>query len=216
MAAELRSMRRANRATPLCLLRERSNERPLLSRASRAKRGPRFDRASKISAQRWRNQETAMIPPRVSVDVVRERIGKYADTKATAEERYAIYRDLIGFIPPRIEARINVTGALDPELLDLQEKMRARAMYPKCFDVKTSQLMLFGMLLMDMNDAAPLHGIAARRAGATWEEMQAVVSLAFLFRGLSAANRGAELLANIAKREAENDAAAKSSTPDSA
>ncbi len=53
---------------------------------------------------------------------------------------------------------------------------------------------------MDMNDAALLRGIAARRAGATWEEMQAVVSLAFLFRGLSAANRGAELLANIAKR----------------
>ena len=129
----------------------------------------------------------------------------------------AIYRELIGFLPPRIEARINVTGALDPELLDLQERMRARAMYPKCFDVKTAQLMLFGMLLMDMNDAAPLHGIAARRAGATWEEMQAVVSLAFLFRGLSAANRGAELLANIAKREAENEAAAaKSPTADSA
>ena len=131
-----------------------------------------------------------MIPPRVSVDVVRERIGTYADKRQPAEQRYEIYKELIGFLPPRIEARINVTGALDPE----------------CFDVKTSQLMLFGMLLMDMNDAAPLHGIAARRAGASWEEMQAVVSLAFLFRGLSAANRGAELLANIAKRESECDA----------
>jgi len=71
-----------------------------------------------------------MIPPRVSVDVVRERIGHYADKKATAEERYAIYKELIGFLPPRIEARINVTGALDPELLDLQERMRARAASP--------------------------------------------------------------------------------------
>jgi alkylhydroperoxidase/carboxymuconolactone decarboxylase family protein YurZ len=78
-------------------------------------------------------------------------------------------------------------------------------MYPKCFDVKTSQLMLFGMLLMDLSDAAALHGIAARRAGATWEEMQAVVSLCFLFRGLSAANRGAEILANIARREEETE-----------
>jgi alkylhydroperoxidase/carboxymuconolactone decarboxylase family protein YurZ len=149
-----------------------------------------------------------MIPPRVSLDAVRERIGSYADKRQSAEQRTAIYKDLIGFVPPRIEARINVTGALDPELLDMQEKMRAHAMYPKCFDVKTAQLMLFGMLLMDMNDAAPLHGIAARRAGATWEEMQAVVSLAFLFRGLSAANRGAELLANIAKREAESESQA--------
>jgi 4-carboxymuconolactone decarboxylase len=142
-----------------------------------------------------------MIPPRIDLEAVRKRIGPYADKSQTAEERSAIYRELIGFVPPRIEARINVTGALDPTLLDLQERMRAHAMYPKCFNVKTAQLMLFGMLLMDMNDAAPLHGIAARRAGATWEEMQAVVSLAFLFRGLSAANRGAEILANIAKRE---------------
>ena len=144
-----------------------------------------------------------MIPPRVSVEVVRERIGTYADREQTAEQRYDIYKELIGFLPPRIEARINVTGALDPQLLDLQEKMRAHAMYPKCFDVKTVQLMLFGMLLMDLNDAAPLHAMAARKAGASWEELQATISLCFLFRGLSAANRGAEILANIAKREAD-------------
>ncbi len=142
-----------------------------------------------------------MIPQRVDLEAVRQKIGDYADPVATAQQRGEIYRELIGFVPPRIEARINVTGALDPKLLELQEQMRAHAMYPKCFDVRTAQLMLFGMLLMDLNDAAVLHGIAARRAGATWEEMQAVVSLAFLFRGLSAANRGAELLAQIAKRE---------------
>lgn len=148
-----------------------------------------------------------MLPARIDKEVVEKKIGTYADPNATLEERNAIYKELIGFVPPRIEARMAVTGALDPKLLDLQEQMRAHAMYPKCFDVKTAQLMLFGMLLMDMNDAAVLHGIAARRAGATWEEMQAVISLCFLFRGLSAANRGAELLANIAKREADAEAA---------
>ena len=149
-----------------------------------------------------------MIPSRVKVDAVRERIGAYADKEQTVAQRSAIHKELIGFVPPRIEARINVTGALDPELLDMQERMRAHAMYPKCFDVKTTQLMLFGMLLMDMNDAASLHGIAARRTGATWEEMQTAVNLAFLFRGLSTANRGAELLANIARREMESESAA--------
>ena len=150
-----------------------------------------------------------MIPPRINVDAVRERIGAYADPVQSADQRSEIYRQLLGFVPPRIEARIQVTGALDPQLLELQERMRAHAMYPACFDVKTVQLMLFGMLLMDLNDAAMLHGIAARRAGASWEQMQAVVSLAFLFRGLSAANRGAELLANIAQREAQAEAAAR-------
>ncbi len=147
------------------------------------------------------------LPPRIDAKAVREKIGAYADKTATLDERNAIYRDLIGFVPPRIEARMAVTGALDPTLLDMQEKMREHAMYPKCFDVKTAQLMLFGMLLMDLSDATQLHAIAARRAGATWEEMQAVISLCFLFRGLPAANRGAEILANLAKREAEAAAA---------
>ncbi len=147
-----------------------------------------------------------MIPARIDTEVVARRIGPYADTQHSVAERGKVYEELLGFVPPRIEARLAVTGALDPKLVDLQEQMRAHAMYPQCFDVKTAQLMLFGMLLMDGSDAAVLHGIAARRAGASWEEMQAVVSLCFLFRGLSAANKGAETLAHIAKRE---DAAAK-------
>jgi len=144
-----------------------------------------------------------MLPTRINADVVRHSIGEYSDTKASAEERGRIYEDLLGFVPPRIEARFAVTGALDPKMVDLQEQMREHGMYPKSFDVKTAQLMLFGMLLMDLSDAAVLHGIAARRAGATWAEMQDVVNLCFLFRGLSAANRGAEALANIAQREAQ-------------
>ena len=143
------------------------------------------------------------LPPRIDLNAVRERIGAYADKVASFEDRTDIYSELIGFVPPRIEARMAVTGALDPTLLELQEKMREHAMYPKCFDVKIAQLMLVGMLLMDMSDAAQLHAIAARRAGASWEEMQAVVSLCFLFRGLPAANRGAEILANVAKRETD-------------
>ncbi len=139
-----------------------------------------------------------MLPKRIDRDVVERAMGRADDV-----DRYTrIYEELLGFVPPRIEARMAVTGAIDPEMVAIQERMREHAMYPRCFDVKTAQLMLFGMLLMDMSDAAVLHGIAARRAGATWEEMQAVVNLCFLFRGLSAANRGAETLAHIAEREA--------------
>ncbi len=144
-----------------------------------------------------------MLPPRIDTKAVQAAMGAYADKKETLEQRAAIYQELIGFVPPRIEARLNVTGALDPEMVDLQERMREHGMYPKCFDTKTAQMMLFGMLLMDMSDAAQLHAIAARRAGASWEEMQAVINLCFLFRGLPAANRGAEILANVAKRESE-------------
>ncbi|HEX9074140.1 MAG TPA: carboxymuconolactone decarboxylase family protein [Anaerolineae bacterium] len=119
------------------------------------------------------------------------------------EDKVKEYRDpyveLIGFVPPRIQARTDLLARLDPELLAQQEEVRQHCMYPKCFDVKTTQLMLFGMLLMNLQDAAKLHAIAAYRAGATFEELNAVVNLAYLFRGLSAANVGAEVLQSIAK-----------------
>jgi alkylhydroperoxidase/carboxymuconolactone decarboxylase family protein YurZ len=121
---------------------------------------------------------------------------------ATVDEYRDFYTELIGFVPPRIQARTDFLSRVDPELLHMQEELRRHCMYPDCFDVKTSQLMLFGMLLVNLQDAAKLHATAARRAGATWEEMNAVINLAFLFRGLSAANLGAEIVQSIAKAEA--------------
>jgi alkylhydroperoxidase/carboxymuconolactone decarboxylase family protein YurZ len=109
------------------------------------------------------------------------------------------YVELLGFVPPRIQARTDLLARVDPELLAMQEALRRHCMYPKCFDVKTAQLMLFGMLLANLQDAAKLHALAAYRAGATFEELTAVVNLAFLFRGLSAANLGAEIIQGLAR-----------------
>lgn len=137
------------------------------------------------------------------------RIDKDITSKAMGQPHEGVaqlgdsYRALLGYLPPRVESRLLVTGALDPKLVRLQEEVRAHAMNPACFDTKTAQLMIFGMLVVELSDAAVIHGIAARRAGATWEEMQAVVSMAYIFRGVSAANRGAEILARIAEREAQ-------------
>ena len=122
---------------------------------------------------------------------------------AAVETYRDVYRELIGFVPPRIVARTDLLARLDPELLAQEEAIRQRAMYPACFDVKTAQLMLFGMLLMNLADATRLHAIAARRAGASWEELSAVVNLAFLFRGLPAANLGAQIIQEIAETEAK-------------
>lgn len=119
------------------------------------------------------------------------------------DEQVQAYRDfyieLLGFVPPRIQARTELLARLDPDLLAMQEELRRHCMYPPVFDIKTTQLMLFGMLLMNLQDAAKLHAIAARRAGASFEELTAVINLAFLFRGLSAANYGAEILQSLAQ-----------------
>ena len=139
--------------------------------------------------------------PSPDLDSIKQAIGPYLEGQDSPEKRGEIYKDLLGFVPPRIQSRFAVTGALDPKMLDLQEQARTHAMYPECFDQKTVQLMIFGMLLMDMNDAATTHGVAARRAGASWEELQAMISMCYLFRGLPAANRGADILAELVRRE---------------
>src|SRR5512141_607056 len=56
------------------------------------------------------------------------------------EEYRDVYVELLGFVPPRIQARTDLLARLDPELLARQEELRRHGMYPKCFDTKTSQL----------------------------------------------------------------------------
>jgi alkylhydroperoxidase/carboxymuconolactone decarboxylase family protein YurZ len=141
----------------------------------------------------------APIPDKAAIEAA---VGPYrAKTDRAAMDE--TYRQLLGFVPPRIQSRVLVQGALDPGGYDLTEQLRAHLMYPPCFDTKTAQLMLFGMLLTQLSDAAQLHAIGARNAGASWEELNAVVGLCFLFRGLSAANRGSEIIAGMIRREHE-------------
>jgi 4-carboxymuconolactone decarboxylase len=114
-----------------------------------------------------------------------------------AEDYAAIYTELIGFTPPRIQERIALGLEVDPTLLDRVEELRRIAMYPDCFDVKTAQLMLFGILLAQVLPAAEFHALGAKRAGATKAELHAVAGLAFLFRGLPAFNMGAEIINKV-------------------
>lgn len=137
------------------------------------------------------NPSSANLPERQIPD---EKVEEYRD----------FYIELLGFVPPRIQARTDLLARLDPEVLSMQEELRRHCMYPACFDTKTSQLMLFAILLTNLQDAAKLHALAAYRAGATFEELTAVVNLVFLFRGLSAANLGAEILQGIAKSSQES------------
>ena len=115
----------------------------------------------------------------------------------TAAEYFRSYEELIGFVPPRIQARIKLGLDVDAELLEMVEALRGRAMYPQCFDVKTAQLILFAVLLSHVAPASEYHARGAVRAGATREELHAVAGLAFLFRGLPAFNLGAEVINKI-------------------
>ncbi len=125
-----------------------------------------------------------------------------ADKQTEYEE---IYEELIGFAPPRIKNRIRAGLECDPELLDIVENLRAKAMYPDSMDVKTAQMILFAVLLSHISPAAEYHGRAAMRAGATKKELHDVAGLAFLFRGLPAFNLAGELLNKMYDEQASAD-----------
>lgn len=123
----------------------------------------------------------------------------------TKEEYEKIYEELIGFTPPKIKERISAGLECDPELLDMVENLRKYAMYPKSMDVKTAQMILFGILLSHVAPASEYHARGAMRAGATKKELHDVAGLAFLFRGLPAFNLAAEVLNKIFVEQSEDN-----------
>jgi 4-carboxymuconolactone decarboxylase len=62
------------------------------------------------------------------------------------------------------------------------------------FDINTTHLILFGMLLAEHNAAARMHALAARRAGAPWQELHKVVELAAATKSPRPANQGSSML----------------------
>ena len=112
------------------------------------------------------------------------------------------YVKLFGTLPPLPSARFEFSGEVNPEFLRLSEKMRAHAFYSSVIDGKTTQLILFGMLLVEHNPiGAQAHATAARRLGATWKELHKVVELASTTGAFGPANQGSKLLKELRDKE---------------
>jgi 4-carboxymuconolactone decarboxylase len=109
------------------------------------------------------------------------------------------YAELFGMVPPLPAARFEFSGESNPEFLRLSERLRAH--YCDVFDVKTTNLILFGMLLVEHNPAAQVHALAARRAGATWQELHKVTELAAATKSLGPANQGSSMLKSLRDME---------------
>jgi len=114
----------------------------------------------------------------------------------------------VGFVPSRVGARLEQGRELDPSGSDGYESAVVQALSPGCFDVKTTQLILWGILLGQglMGNGARWNAVAARRAGASWEELHAVARLAAVHRGTTALNLAAEIIADLRRQERERQA----------
>ena len=112
------------------------------------------------------------------------------------------YVEMFGHLPPLPSGRFAFSGEMNPEFLRDAERLRGKAFYNKTFDMKTTQLILFGMLLVEHNQiAAQQHALAARRAGASWEELHTVIELATATGALYPFNQGSALLNGMREKE---------------
>jgi hypothetical protein len=115
------------------------------------------------------------------------------------------YVEMFGVRPTLPEARFEFSTRVDPEALRLSEALRAHAFYSEVFDMKTTQLILFGMLMVEGHHAAQMHALAARRAGASWEELHKVVELAAATRALMPSNQGLAMLNTLRRQEEDGN-----------
>jgi 4-carboxymuconolactone decarboxylase len=128
--------------------------------------------------------------------------GKSKEVEAELEKFRQTYVELFGTLPALPAGRFVFSGEMNPEFLLDAERLRAKAFFNKSFDIKTTQLILFGMLLVEHNQiAAQQHALAARRAGATWEELHTVLELATATGALYPFNQGSALLNGMREKE---------------
>ena len=121
-------------------------------------------------------------------------------TQQKIDELEENYKHILGFVPERSHSRIVLGMETAGEMTAGIEKLRAQLLEPEALDLKTSQLMAFGMLLMNLSQAAENHAVAALRAGATVQELQATAGIAFVFRGIPAINLSGEAIAGALKK----------------
>lgn len=111
------------------------------------------------------------------------------------------YRTMFGVVPPLPEAKFAFTSTVDPDFLRAVEALRAHAFHTDVLDAKTVQLVIVAMMLATGGGATEWHVRAARRAGAGWDELQAVAALAAAVAALGPANVGGALLGRLRAEE---------------
>jgi len=112
------------------------------------------------------------------------------------------YVKTFGAMPPSPGGRFAFSSEIDPEYLVYLEQIRGHAMYSEVFDNKLSQMILFAVMLGEHNfDGAAAHAAAARRYGASWEELHKVVELAATSVTVWRSNRGTNMLKAIRDKE---------------
>ena len=98
------------------------------------------------------------------------------------------YVKLFGEMPPLPAKKFEFFEAEAPAALLGLEAVRSHAFFEGTLDDKTTQLVIFGVLLAEGAGPAEWHAIAARRCGATWAELAHVVEIVAAVKALGPAS----------------------------
>lgn len=126
------------------------------------------------------------------------------EAKAVRDQVREAYVDLFGTFPEAIERRLDLaerTGRL--RAVEVVEAMRQQLIHENPLGLKTQQLVHFGQLLaLGRREPAILHARAARRAGATTEELFGVAETALVTAGMPSYSLGVGVIADLIQQEA--------------
>lgn len=123
------------------------------------------------------------------------------------DEIRARYIELTGSVPPSIEERLTLavnTGRI--KAIQAIEALRQTLIMENPLDRKTGQLVQFAQLLaLGKAEAAKLHAGAARKAGASHQELVGVAELALITSGMPSYALGVEIITNLIEAEKDSD-----------
>ncbi len=111
------------------------------------------------------------------------------------------YVESFGEFPPLPSQRMALGAEIAPEFTQVAEEFRAQALYSDVLDKKTSQLLAFCLLVSRASAGSYWHAKAARKYGATWQELHKVMEIAALMTGVGAMNEGGQALVRLWKEE---------------
>jgi alkylhydroperoxidase/carboxymuconolactone decarboxylase family protein YurZ len=111
------------------------------------------------------------------------------------------YVESFGEFPKFPRERMALGAEIAPESTEAAEEFRRHALYSEVFDKKTSQLLAFCLLVSRASAGAYWHAKAARKFGASWEELHKVMEIAALMNGVSAMNEGGQALVRLWNEE---------------
>lgn len=125
-----------------------------------------------------------------------------ANENPTLDDYRSSYLELFGEMPEVPGKRFDDLAEISPDFVAAFERLRAVGFYSDVFDVRTTQLIAFAHLLRAGHFAAYWHARAARRAGASWQELVKVIEIGVSTDGgMQVLNDGIKVIERLRQEE---------------